>query len=77
MLSCRQAQELFFDFLDKELSVEEAAFVRQHLDACAQCTGAIDSAQVFIDCVKAKLRCTELPDDLAKRISSALSGLES
>ncbi len=77
MLSCRQAQELFFDHLDKELSVEEAAFVQGHLDACGPCNDTFQSAREFIDCVKAKLRCTELPDDLAKRISSALSGLES
>ena len=77
MLSCKQAQELFFDYLDKELSVEEAALVREHLDACAQCTGTIDSAQAFIDCVKRKLRDTQLPDEFARRISSALDRLES
>lgn len=77
MLSCRQAQELFFEYLDKELSVEEAAFVQEHLDACSECTGTIDSARAFIECVKGKLRITILPDDLAKRISFALSELES
>ena len=76
MLSCKHAQELFFDYLDKELSVEEAAFVQEHLDACGKCTGSIDSAQEFIDCVKGKLRDTELPDDLAKRIGSALDELD-
>ena len=77
MLSCKQAQELFFDFLDKELSVEEAALVREHLDACGQCTGTIDSARAFIDCVKRKLRRIQLPHDLVQRIGSALSRLGS
>ncbi|MCH8979308.1 MAG: zf-HC2 domain-containing protein [Armatimonadetes bacterium] len=77
MLSCRQAQELFFEFLDKELSVEDADHVREHLDACGRCTDSMDSAQAFVDCVKAKLRNTQLPDGLSKRISTALSELES
>ena len=52
MLSCKQAQELFYDHLDKELSVEEAALVQGHLDACADCCGGFETAQEFIDCIK-------------------------
>ncbi len=77
MLSCRQAQELFFDHLDKELSVEEAALVQEHLNSCTPCTDSFNSTQEFIDCVKRKLRTAQLPDGLARRVSSALDSLES
>jgi len=76
MLSCRQAQELFFDHLDKELSIEEAELVQKHLDSCTPCTDSFKSTQEFIDCVKRKLRTAQLPDGLARRIGAALEGLE-
>lgn len=36
-MNCQQAQERFSEFLDKTLNQEEAAAVRSHLDACAEC----------------------------------------
>lgn len=76
MLSCKQAQELFYDHLDKELSPEEATLVQGHLDGCSDCCGNLKTAEEFIACVRSKLGKDRLPDGLADRISSALGKLD-
>lgn len=75
VLSCEQAREKLFDFLDRELTDEEAAMVREHIEMCEPCSQTFESTQEFIVCVKGKLAETDLPDELLLRIRSALDSL--
>ena len=76
VLTCEQAQEKLFDFLDRELTEEEAALVREHVAKCGPCSDSFASTQDFIDCVKGKLSQTKLPDELIQRIASALEQID-
>ena len=76
MLTCEQAREKLFDFIDRELADEEAALVREHIELCGSCSDDFASTREFIVCVKRKLVETELPTDLFQRISIALDELD-
>jgi len=72
--TCDEAFERLNDFLDRELSAEEMALVRQHLETCADCTREFAFESSVLDTLKSKLRRIDLPQSLIEKIRAALSG---
>ncbi len=71
-LSCADAFRRLDDYLDHELAAEELAAVREHLEACATCSGEFAVERDVLETVKAKLRGLAAPPDLLARISTRL-----
>ena len=70
--SCEQVFERINDYLDRELSAEEMALVRAHLDTCAQCTSEYDFEGTVLAELKAKLRRIDLPPAVRDKIAQVL-----
>ena len=71
--TCLETFRRLDDFVDHELSPEETAKVREHLDLCATCAGEFAFEASLLDQVRAKVRRIALPPDLLARISARLS----
>lgn len=71
-LTCEQIFARLDDYVDRELSVQEMALVRDHLDTCAQCAGEHRFEATFIDDVRSKLVRIDVPTGLAVRIAERL-----
>jgi anti-sigma factor (TIGR02949 family) len=70
--TCQQVFERINDYLDRELSAEEMALVRAHLDTCAECTSEYDFEGTVLAELKAKLRRIDLPSSVLDRIGRIL-----
>ncbi len=75
-LSCDETFARLDDYLDRELTPEEAAEVRAHLDICHQCTSEFHFEAGVLEGLRAKLRRIQVPGGLAERISRAIRGTE-
>jgi anti-sigma factor (TIGR02949 family) len=71
--TCEEAFRRLDDYLDRELSADETALVREHLEICAGCAREFNFEESLLHSVKDKLRQIELPPSLQARILDALS----
>ena len=70
--TCEEAFRRLDDYLDRELSPEETALVKEHLEVCAGCAREFDFEASLLKGVRAKLRQIELPPTLQARILGVL-----
>ena len=70
--TCEEAFRRLDDYLDRELSAEEAVLVKEHLEICAGCAREFDFESSLLKGVRAKLRQIELPPTLQARILGGL-----
>jgi anti-sigma factor (TIGR02949 family) len=75
-VTCEDAFRKVDDYLDRELSAEELAHIRDHLDICAACASEFEFERSVLDGVRSKLRRVAAPPDLLSRISRLLNGGE-
>lgn len=71
-LTCRQAVEELWAFLDGELPPEMADRVQRHLEACRECYPHYDFQRAFREMLRARSRA-EIPGDLRRHILRTLS----
>jgi anti-sigma factor (TIGR02949 family) len=71
--TCQEVFQRLNDYLDRELSAEEMALVRAHLDTCAQCASEYAFESSTLDELKAKLRRIDLPRSVLDKIQAILS----
>ena len=71
-LTCEQVFARLDDYVDRELSAEEMAMVREHLDTCAVCAAEHRFEAAFIRGVKERLVRIDVPTGLAVRIAERL-----
>jgi len=71
-LNCQQCFDRLGDFLDRELTEEEAALVAMHLDHCVVCAREFHFEGAVVDSLKAKLRRVQAPATLMDRIRGLL-----
>jgi mycothiol system anti-sigma-R factor len=74
MIPCSEAVRRMWDFLDRSLSVEDAAAVEKHLSFCRQCCGELEFAKEL----RAFLRShevEEIPPDVRQRLEGFLEEL--
>ena len=72
-VTCEDAFRKIDDYLDRELSDEDLALIREHLDICAACATEFEFERSVLDGVRAKLRRIAAPPDLLSRIALRLA----
>lgn len=71
---CRNVWRQWAGFLDKELSAEESARVRTHLERCGHCREFVDSQAAFDRVLRNSLaaKAAAMPDALRSKVLAAL-----
>jgi anti-sigma factor (TIGR02949 family) len=72
-LTCDEAIARLDDYLDRELSADEMALVREHLNTCAHCAEAYAFEGNVLDDLKGKLRRIDLPESVIDKVRSILA----
>jgi len=70
--TCEDVFRRLDDYVDRELSEDESARVREHLAICAECAMEYRFEDQLLATLKDKLRRLAVPADLLTRISRAL-----
>ena len=70
--SCREAFSRVDDYVDRELTPEETARVREHLETCEMCAREFAFEAFVLEKTRAKLARIDVPEDLKQRIARAL-----
>jgi anti-sigma factor (TIGR02949 family) len=72
--TCEEAFRRLDDYLDRELSADETALVREHLEICAGCAREFNFEASLLKGVREKLRQVDLPESLQARIRGVIDG---
>ena len=72
-LTCEQAVQHFFAYLDRALSGEPLEALETHLEACLHCCEKLEFSRQLDRFVKARLSEATLPEDLEARIRRVLT----
>lgn len=75
MISCQQAVDKVYEYLDGELDAESAEGVRVHIEACKKCYPYFNFERIFIDHIRSRALGPEHNERLEKRILDVLSEL--
>jgi mycothiol system anti-sigma-R factor len=73
-VNCRQCLDHLYEYLDKELTPEVEAEVREHLENCPPCGEHMDFERAFLKFVEARCRSRGAPPELKRRILRDLFG---
>lgn len=71
-LTCEEVFRRLDDYLDRALSGEELARVREHLETCAVCAGEYRFEENLVSEVRRKVARIDLPPGLAERLAARL-----
>lgn len=71
-ISCREAAEGLYEWLDGELDPEAEAAVGTHLETCARCYPRLAFERSFLEAVNRAARGPKAPADLRERIMQTL-----
>lgn len=71
-MTCRDAVERLWAFLDGELPATEAAAIRSHLEACSRCYPQFDFQKAFCEFLRSRSR-ESAPSELRARIRELLA----
>ena len=69
---CKEAFERLDDYLDRELSAEEVAEVREHLEVCQVCASEFEFEAAVLSEIRRKLEHIDVPLELRVRVAAAL-----
>lgn len=75
MISCAEAVEQLWAYLDGALSDREKAALEEHLAFCRVCCGEVEFAEE-LRAFLARSAAEELPDDVRARLTATLDGLD-
>jgi anti-sigma factor (TIGR02949 family) len=73
-LTCEQAAQQFFAYLDRALSDESLEALEAHLEACLNCCDKLRFSQQLDAFVKTRLPEAKFPADLDAKIRRVLRG---
>jgi anti-sigma factor (TIGR02949 family) len=73
-LSCEEAVQQFFAYLDRALVGESLGALEEHIEACLDCCDRLKFSRSLDAFVKARLGRTPLPDGFEERIRRAIRG---
>ena len=78
MISCDEALERLYEFLDAELDDTWQSRVEEHFEACKRCFPVMRFERSFLDAVQAAKQDAAAPEEVRNRILQALTeeGLE-
>lgn len=72
-LTCDEAFRRLDDYLDRELTPEEMARVKEHLDTCEMCAREFGFEERMLRGLRDKLRRIKAPDGLADKVARSLA----
>ena len=72
-LTCDQAVQQFFAYLDRALKGEALEALEAHLESCLDCCDKLDFSRKLDTFVKARLAEAPLPDGIEERIRRVLA----
>lgn len=72
-LTCEELFRRLDDYLDRELTPDEAVLVRDHLEICAVCAAEYRFEASVLRNVREKLRRISAPPDLLAKISRSIA----
>lgn len=75
MISCAEAVERLWAYLDGALTAEDKAALEEHLGFCRVCCGEVEFAKELRGFL-ARSAAEELPDDVRARLIASLDQLE-
>ncbi len=73
-ITCEQAVEQFFAYLDRALAGQEVENLEAHLDACLSCCDRLAFSRKLDAFIKSRLPDNPLPSSLEARVRRALVG---
>ena len=73
--ACEDVFRRLDDFLDRELSPEEARLVEEHLSTCAQCASEHRFERRVLDEVRGKLQRIRAPEGLMDRVKQTIKDI--
>ena len=73
-MKCRDCLDHLYEFLDRELTPELEAEVRDHLEGCEPCADVADFEKLYLKFVQARCRAQGAPPELKRRILHELFG---
>ena len=73
---CEQVFERLEDYLDRELSAEEMAMVREHLETCEVCAMEHAFERRVLDDVREKLMRISMPESVKARVAIAIEAAQ-
>ncbi len=76
-MTCEEVFQRLDDYLDRELTPDEARMVKEHLDTCAACAAEHRFEDRLLNDVKQKLRRLAAPPSLLARVQAAIARAES
>jgi len=76
MISCRDALDLIYEYLDGELADVSEEQVRQHFEACRRCFPHLKLEEAFLAAVHRASRGEAAPPELRSRVMSLLSQVD-
>lgn len=75
-LTCEELFRRLDDYLDREVTDEDAQRVREHLEICAVCAAEYRFETSVLRNVREKLRRIAAPSDLMAKISRSIAAVE-
>lgn len=75
MISCAEAVEQLWEYLEQEVPADRRADIDEHLAFCRQCCGELEFAEELRRFLADAAR-PELPPDVEGRLTSFLDGLD-
>lgn len=68
MINCNEAVKKLYEYLDRQLTDEEATEVRLHLDRCPHCRDYYNFEEGVLTRVSQVCRQVEVPQTLVERV---------
>jgi anti-sigma factor (TIGR02949 family) len=75
-LTCEEMFRRLDDYLDRELTAEEMARVREHLETCEVCAREYDFEEKVLVNLRERLRRIAAPRDLLSKITKGIEALK-
>jgi anti-sigma factor (TIGR02949 family) len=72
MISCEEAVERVYEFLDGELDADMMESIGEHIGVCQRCYPYFNFERIFLDHIRSKGLRTEKSENLEQRIREAL-----
>lgn len=72
MISCQEAVERVYEYLDGELDSDWEDRVREHIEICRRCYPYFNFERIFLDHIRSKGRREEYSEALEKRVLAVL-----
>lgn len=76
MISCEEAVERVYEFLDGELDADMMERIGEHIGVCQRCYPYFNFERIFLDHVRSKGLRPEQSEDLEQRIREALRDVD-